>query len=299
MNKRFFNQQNLTRRLRLLPVLFAMLLMPIGAWAEDYPLIVAGVQVTDANKGNVLGDGETATVVFTPANNTVSPATPATLILNGATLGGAIVLQSGLDDLTIHLLGENKIQGADYQNPLENGIKRENGATTGTLTFTTSEGASGTLFFPYVTTPIEVFSNIAYNNGLEWGCDSYVEGNKVCTNFYEGVGTNVVLASASWQDCITKSQTMLSLNNGATITFREDNSLGRVLTLSGFTDYISSICWYSPDDVKIDISETNSIKYTAGNYRFIGNSQSNISFIKTGTSATLRGFMVKEMICLF
>ena len=33
MNKRFFNQQNLTRRLRLLPVLFAMLLMPIGAWA--------------------------------------------------------------------------------------------------------------------------------------------------------------------------------------------------------------------------------------------------------------------------
>ena len=70
MNKRFFNQQNLTRRLRMLSVLFAMLLMPIGAWAENYPLIVAGVQVTDANKGNVLGDDETATVVFTPANNT-------------------------------------------------------------------------------------------------------------------------------------------------------------------------------------------------------------------------------------
>ena len=34
MNKRFFNQQNLTRRLRLLPVLFAMLLMSIGAWAQ-------------------------------------------------------------------------------------------------------------------------------------------------------------------------------------------------------------------------------------------------------------------------
>jgi hypothetical protein len=34
MNKRFFNQQNLTRRLRMLSVLFAMLLMPIGAWAQ-------------------------------------------------------------------------------------------------------------------------------------------------------------------------------------------------------------------------------------------------------------------------
>lgn len=260
-----------------------MLLMPLGAWAVDYPIVVAGVQVTDANAGNVLGDGETATVVFTPAGDA-----PATLTLNGATLYGSIVLQSGLDDLTIHLLGENKIQGTDYQNPLANGIKRENGATTGTLTFTTASGASGTLFFPNVTTPIEGFNDIVYNNGLEWGCDSYVEDNKVCTNFYQGVGTNVVLASASWQDCITKSQTMLSLNNGATITFREDDSLGRVLTLSGFTDYISSICWYSPDDVKIEISGTNSIKYTAGNYRFIGNSQSNISFIKTGTSATLR-----------
>ena len=34
MNKRFFNRQNLTRRLRLLPVLFAMLLMPLSGWAQ-------------------------------------------------------------------------------------------------------------------------------------------------------------------------------------------------------------------------------------------------------------------------
>ena len=137
MRKQLFNQSNLTRRLHLLSVLCAMLLMPLGAWAVDYPIVVAGVQVTDANAGNVLGDGETATVVFTPAGDA-----PATLTLNGATLGGAIVLQSGLDDLTIHLLGENKIQGPDYQNPLANGIKRENGTTTGTLTFTTADGAS-------------------------------------------------------------------------------------------------------------------------------------------------------------
>ena len=282
MNKRLFNQQNLTRRLRLLSVLFAMLLMPFSAWAEDYPLIVAGVQVTDANKGNVL-QGETATVTFTPAGDA-----PATLTLNGATLGGSIVLQSGLDDLTIHLLGENKIQGADYQTPLANGIKRENGATTGTLTFTTS-GASGTLFFPYVTTPIEGFSNIVYNNGLEWGCDSYYDSSvqRYCTNFYEGVGTNVVLASVSWRDCITKTQTTLSLTGGATITFREDNSLGRVLTLSGFTDYISSICWYSHSDVKFEINGTNSFIFE--NPMLVGNDQSNVSFIATGTSAaTLR-----------
>ena len=107
MNKRFFNQQNLTRRLRLLSVLFAMLLMPLSAWAEDYDLWIGDIQVTDANKGNVLGDGETATVVFTPANNTVSPATPATLTLNGAELTDPIKV--GLTNLTIHLIGTNTI----------------------------------------------------------------------------------------------------------------------------------------------------------------------------------------------
>lgn len=34
MNKRFFNQQNLTRRLRLLPVLFAMVIIPNMAWGQ-------------------------------------------------------------------------------------------------------------------------------------------------------------------------------------------------------------------------------------------------------------------------
>ena len=261
----------------------------IQAPVTSYNITVAGTAVTSANASNVLGDNETPTVIFTPANNTVSPATPATLTLNGATLNGSIVLQSGLDDLTIHLLGDNKIQGADYQNPLANGIKRENGATTGTLTFTTASGASGTLFFPYVTTPIEGFENIVYNNGLEWGCDSYIEDNKVCTNFYEGVGTNVVLASASWQDCITKSQPTLTLTSGATITFREDNSLGRVLTLSGFTDCNTSLWWYSHSDVKFEISGTNSFTFSQGNPMLVGNDQSNVSFIATGTSAaTLR-----------
>ena len=141
MNKRFFNQQNLTRRLRMLSVLFAMLLMPIGAWAENYPLIVAGVQVTDANKGNVLGDDETATVVFTPANNTVSPATPATLTLSGATING-IITYSGTKDLTIAFSGTNSvstpedhaIQYVGSGSELPNlAFSLTNGSTTGSL----------------------------------------------------------------------------------------------------------------------------------------------------------------------
>ena len=57
MNKRFFNQQNLTRRLRMLFVLFAMLLLPIGAWAEDYGFSIGGVAVGSGNIASFQNSG--------------------------------------------------------------------------------------------------------------------------------------------------------------------------------------------------------------------------------------------------
>ena len=65
MNKRFFNQQNLTRRLRLLPVLFAMLLMPLSGWAQGYFGInttnkethaIESYEVTETTAADILGD---------------------------------------------------------------------------------------------------------------------------------------------------------------------------------------------------------------------------------------------------
>ena len=137
MNKRFFNQQNLTRRLRLLPVLFAMLLMPLSAWAEDYPLIVAGVQVTDENATGITGTGiTTGTVSFTPASGD----NPATLTLNKATIDmseipGFCPIESSIANLTIQLIGYNKLTPNSDN---FNGIKFTDGTTTGNLTFTTS-----------------------------------------------------------------------------------------------------------------------------------------------------------------
>lgn len=68
-------------------------------------LIVAGKRVTTGNNSNVFSD---ETVSFTPANNEVSPATPATLTLKGATINDQIAY-SGSDDLTIALEGTNSI----------------------------------------------------------------------------------------------------------------------------------------------------------------------------------------------
>ena len=81
MNKRLFNQQNLTRRLRLLSVLCAMLLMPFSAWAQDesYNITVAGTPVTSQNASNITGDnieaytaGEPYSVSYDAASNTLS-----------------------------------------------------------------------------------------------------------------------------------------------------------------------------------------------------------------------------------
>lgn len=98
MNKRFFNQQNLTRRLRLLSVLYAMLLLPLGAWAQT--ITVAGVSPdTDGNFTGLSG------VTFSASTNT--------LTLNGATITGSIVKTANEagDQLTINLVGTNTVNG--------------------------------------------------------------------------------------------------------------------------------------------------------------------------------------------
>ena len=108
----------------------------ISDYATGYNVIVAGVQVTDVNKGNVLNDAETPTVVFTPADNTVSPATPATLTLNGATINGKV--RTNYANLTIELIGENTIEVNDTS-ALATWYAGTN------LVFTTSETSPGSL----------------------------------------------------------------------------------------------------------------------------------------------------------
>ena len=103
MNKqnRFFRDKCFAPRLRQLLVLFAFVLMSMGAWATDYNLWIGDKQVTDANKTDVLGDG---TVVFSVGGDA---AAIYTLTLKGATLTAPIKI--GLSNLTIDIQGTNKI----------------------------------------------------------------------------------------------------------------------------------------------------------------------------------------------
>ena len=104
MKERLVHQINLTGKLRKLSLLLALLLLPIGVWAEDYGLTVAGEQVTDANALNVLGDQETPTVVFDATTNT--------LTLNGAEINGKITY-NGTSNLTIAFSGTNAVSTSE------------------------------------------------------------------------------------------------------------------------------------------------------------------------------------------
>ena len=109
MRLRLINHLNPCRcALSLLAMMLTvtMALLPQSAWATDYPLIVAGVQVTDANATNVLGE-DYATVSY---DNTTSTLTlKACQYSPGETIDNFINVGSGLESLTVHFLGNNAI----------------------------------------------------------------------------------------------------------------------------------------------------------------------------------------------
>ena len=73
---------------------------------NEYGITIGGVDVTTTNKDDVLNDE--GTVKFTPADNTASPATPATLTLNGAKITGTVFWTNSAP-LTIAINGTNSI----------------------------------------------------------------------------------------------------------------------------------------------------------------------------------------------
>ena len=87
------------------------LLCSTTAWAANYDLKVAGIQVTDANKNAITGSGITGSVSYDPSTKTLT-LNGATIsstswgLFNGASSGG------GIDELVIELIGSNKISSS-------------------------------------------------------------------------------------------------------------------------------------------------------------------------------------------
>ena len=235
-------------------LLFALLMLtPLGLWAEDYPITVAGIQVTSENASNITGDGK---VSFTPADNETG--TPATLTLGDYDLsidhGDAIV--TDISPLKIFLAGSSTIYCYDGY-----AIKGTKTGENISVTFTTDE----TTIIEYH----EFGGNLTLIN-REDGCFSGVDAN------YENVST----IEEGYYLCID-SRCRLKVGGTEVTYFNKDNILGdgtaiftpayklttsatpAVLTLNGAT-ISGGIEWNKYDNLAIALNGVNSIANTQG-----------------------------------
>ncbi len=235
-------------------LLFTLLMLtPLGSWAEDYPITVAGIQVTSENASNITGDGK---VSFTPADNETG--TPATLTLGDYDLtidhGDAIV--TDISPLKIFLAGSSTIYCLDGY-----AIKGTKTGENISVTFTTDE----TTIIEYH----EFGGNLTLINGQD-GCFSGVDAN------YENVST----IEEGYYLCI-ESRCRLKVGGTEVTYFNKDNILGdgtasftpadklttpatpAVLTLNGAT-ISGGIEWNKYDNLAIALNGVNSIANTQG-----------------------------------
>ncbi|MBO4660932.1 MAG: hypothetical protein J5610_05690, partial [Prevotella sp.] len=208
MKVRLLNQLGLTRRLRQFLVLFTLLLMPLGVWA-DYELYVQyGTEESNfhsvlvpENTTDVLGDGTITYDVDTHV-----------LTLNGANLtcsydDNAFIFNNGYWDaelqLTVRLLGSNTIT-------LGNGSSFYNGKgitfttdenNTGSLTIIKESGWNGILFTNGGTAITPTYNNHLYLDHdveseclIQWlvcpGPFSYNDGNNIVFRFGNETGND-------------------------------------------------------------------------------------------------------------
>ena len=257
-----------------------MLLLPLGAWAENYPITVAGIQVTDENAANVLNDVETATVSFTPA----SDGNPATLTLNGATIDmsaipGFCPIESSIANLTIQLIGRyNKlIPNSDNIN----GIRFTDGTTTGNLTFTTSNvveeygllSVEGIYQFSDLTSGYNVTNS--FTTGEQTGWSKIESGIPNATN--KNVKIDYIAYYDVWIGGARMSSSSLSPVSGGTKYIPSMHTLH--LAGYGYSDEIKS----GLPEFIVEVSGSNN---SVSNITFEGNTPGTIIFKKDESSPT-------------
>ena len=168
---------------KLLLVLFALILMPIGAWGDGYFVINTtpggGTWVSDTsgdeyNVNDILGDG---TMSYDVRNNV--------LTLNGIDLtlsdndgaGFIAMVDADYQSLTIQLIGENHLTLENYAHFFygSNITFTTNALDPGSLTITTSNNWTGNLFVGYYS---DENINVSYNDNL---CLSHTDGQDTYT----------------------------------------------------------------------------------------------------------------------
>ena len=216
--------------------------------AKDYNLTVKGIQVSSANTSDVLGNGAAApTVTYDYENNK--------LTLNSASLDDDGIV-SGLDNLTIHLKGLNYI-GTDINAPVNKAISST--VSTAKLTFTSdidvnnNNCPTGKLYFPYVTTPIDGFSDIVYEKGLDYALvNDYILGDNIpCVGeIYYGLTIGDTQVTSANYSPIKNGD-----GNSINASYNKDT---HTLTIDG-ASWTDAVSWDADANLTVEIKGSNSI----------------------------------------
>ncbi|HHT23278.1 MAG TPA: hypothetical protein GXZ87_08225 [Bacteroidales bacterium] len=190
-----------------LAITLAMLFGTANMQAATYDLWICGVQVTDANKGNltVINGTNGCTVTGTVNYNSESK----TLTLNNANItipDGANAIRSAIEGLTVNVQNNNTVNSDGYAT-----VRFENSATiNGYGTLNVSQTSGGWALFAYGNSlTIENCTVNATSNGRGITCNS---GN-VCTLI---INNATVTATGTGDGSITHFANIIL--NGSTIT---------------------------------------------------------------------------------
>ncbi len=266
----------------MLPVLFAMLLMPLSAWAQDESYFGInidtsedGIWVTDANASNILGDG---TMSYNVTNNI--------LTLNGINLSftsdyfsDAFIAMVDTDHptLTVRLVGDNTLTIGDKACVFNGwGITFTTDASNpGTLTINTGDNWGGALF---IDNPSHDPINATYNNGLSLSQN----GN---TYTIQASQTSYGLTVGGVEVTPDNASSITGTNITGTVSYDATNNK---LTLSGAT-INGDITYSGTEDLTIAFSGTNAVS-TSDNYaiQYVGSDSElpNLAFSLTNGSTT-------------
>ena len=291
MKERLINHVSLTRRLRQLLVLFALLLLPAGMWAEDYNLWIGETQVTSENASNILADDITndGKVSFIASSNT--------LVLNGVETGKYI--KSSLDNLIIKFSGTNKVHDtASYPDYDYDAIFST--VATATLTFVKDGDATLQLYAPNLTTTvIKGFASVSYSSG-DGQC--YLHSAKPCiysatdrlVNIYDGGAISEVTISGEtayplWfisnSDVATQvtSSTITANVTEGTVTFDSSNNK---LSINGAI--INGKILSALGNLTLDLQGANFIATTDSGSVVRSANAGTLTITETGENATLQ-----------
>ena len=269
MTKYFSNQRNLTRRLRLTLVLFALILMPMGAWADYYDIAIQygteesnfhSVLVTE-NPTDILGDG---TMSYDQDNNILT----LDRVNVTCTYGSASFIEhcgywSSERVLTVRLVGSNTVTLGDNSYFFDGtGISFIAADDNASLSIVTQEGRNLDLF------PDGIIPT--YNNNLSFFPNTseikHAEGYNlwICGTLVTDDNKDDILGDGKWSYVHTSG-----------------GWAGHELTLKGVTieNFKGNVINSGIDiTVKVEQGSTNTISCADGYYPFYSNNGAEFDF---------------------